>query len=222
MNNPLDERHVRLDDFESRVSTVEFSPEVWAVLARLGQPVSANQVASLVNQTPEAVLQAFERLTKARLIRKEKEAAIGWAQFVSKPAPTPVVATRCPAPASLAADGAGPVVSIRLGTMPTARPEVNFRLGATRAGGEAAKASAGWRLKPVLDAISGSVGGGIPGQLLLCKVFLQVPPDLLKASGIASVTSVDDSARVSDPRLRAAIIAAARMHAKVDVAALAA
>lgn len=220
MNNPLDERYVRLDDFESRVSTVEFSPEVWAVLAQLGQPVAANQVAPLVKQTPDAVLKAFGRLTEARLIRKEKE-AIGWAQFVSRPAPKPTVATRCPAPAALTVDGAGPIVSVRLGDMPTARPEVNYRVGA-RPAGQAATASTGWLLKPVLDAIAGSVGGGIPGQLLLCKVFLQVPPDLLKASGIASVTSVDASARVSDPRLRAAIISAARIHAKVDVAPLAA
>lgn len=218
MNSPFDERHIRLDDFESRVASVEFSPEIWAVLAQLGQPATANQVALLVNQSPDEVLKAFALLVPVRLIRKE---VIGWAQFVARPVAKPVVVVRCPAPKALIENGAGPLVSVRLGTVPSDRPLVNVRLGGPLQRGDKTAVS-GWRLKPVLDAIAGSVGGGIPGQLLLCKVFLQVPPGLLKSSGIASATSVDAEARITDPLLRAAIISAARIHAKVDVAALAA
>ena len=73
----------------------------------------------------------------------------------------------------------------------------------------------------MLDAIGASAGGGVPGQLLVLKVFLQVPADLLKQSGIQSVNTVDANFVVTDPRLRAAIIDAAKKHANVDVSALA-
>jgi len=185
MNSPFDERHIRLDDFESRVASVEFSPEIWAVLAQLGQSATANQVALLVNQSPDEVLKAFAILVPVPLIRKE---VIRWAQLVARPVVKHAVVSRCFAPEALIENGTGPLVSVRLGTVPSDRPLVNVRLGSPLQRGDKTAVS-GWRSKPVLDAVASSVSGGIPGQLLLCKVFLQEPPDLLKSSGIASATT---------------------------------
>lgn len=208
MKLSLDERHVRLEDFESRVAGLEFSPEVWTVLARLDQARSAAEVAPLAGLAPELVAQAFDRLVAAKLIRKAA-AAMGWAEFAARPA--------APAPAAPAKPAAtGSAVSLRLGPAPVP-PVVSIRL----ARGEGAPDSPAWRLRPVLDAISAKGGGGIPGQLLVYKVFLQVPADLLKASGIESVNTVSDSLVVRDVRLRSAIIEAARQHAGIDVAPIA-
>lgn len=224
MKNPADERHVRLDDFESRVAGLEFAPEVWAVFAQLDKARSASEIAPLVKLKPEVVQKALAELVKAGIIRKQ---AMGWKEFAARPAPAPAAAApvpsapavmaACPAPQALMADGGAPVVSLRVGTRPEARPHVTLRVGA-----EPISDGPPWRLRPVLDAISASVGGGIPGQLLVVKVFLQVPADLLKAAGVDSINAVPDSLTVRDTRLRAAIIEASRKHANLDVSALAA
>lgn len=81
-------------------------------------------------------------------------------------------------------------------------------------------ASVSWKLRPILDAIGASVGGGIPGQLLIYKVFLQLPPDLLQAAGLQSLSAVDEHFTVTHPALRNALVEAARRHASIDVASL--
>lgn len=202
-----DERHVRLDDFESRVAGLQFPPEVWGVLARLDQARSAAEIAPLASLPVETVAQALARLVEAKLIRKA--AAMGWAEFAAQPAASS-------APASAAA--ASPIVALRLGAPASARPVVSLRV----ARGEPATEAPAWRLRPVIDAISAKAGGGVPGQLLVLKVFLQVPADLLKAAGIESVNTVTDAVLIRDVRLRSAIIEAARQHANIDVTALAA
>lgn len=203
-----DERHVRLDDFESRVAGLQFPPEVWGVLARLDQARSAAEIAPLAALPVETVSQALARLVEAKLIRKA--AAMGWAEFAAQPA-----AASASAPAAAVAS---PSVALRLGAPAPARPVVSLRV----ARGEPATEAPAWRLRPVIDAISAKAGGGVPGQLLVLKVFLQVPADLLKAAGIESVNTVTDAVLIRDVRLRSAIIEAARQHANIDVTALAA
>lgn len=203
MKSPLDERHVRTDDFQSKVAGLEFAPEVWAVFSQLEHARSANEIAPLVKQSGEVVQAAVDRLAKAGLIRKQ---SVGWTEFASAAPKNPDA----------------PVVSLRLGNAPAAAPQVSLRLGgAPVAGGKPAPAALGWKLRPVLDAIGATAGGGVPGQLLVLKVFLQVPADLLKQAGIQSVNTVGADFVVTDPRLRAAIIDAAKKHANIDVAPLA-
>lgn len=221
MKSPLDERHVRTDDFQSRVAGLEFAPEVWAVFAQLEQARSANEIAPLVKLSAEAAHAAVERLAKAGLVRKQ---AVGWNEFASAaPAAAPASKPAAAAPSSLGSEVAGsPVISLRIGTVSSARPQVSMRLGGPAAtDGKPAAAAPGWKLRPVLDAIGATAGGGVPGQLLVLKVFLQVPADLLKQSGIQSVNTVGPDFVVTDPRLRIAIIEAAKKHAKLDVTALA-
>lgn len=220
MKSPLDERHVRTDDFQSRVAGLEFAPEVWAVFAQLEQARSANEIAPLVKLTAEAAHVAVETLAKAGLVRKQ---AVGWNEFAAA-APAAVSASKpAAAPSSIGSDVAGsPVISLRIGTVSSARPQVSMRLGGPAStDGKPAAAAPGWKLRPVLDAIGATAGGGVPGQLLVLKVFLQVPADLLKQSGIQSINTVDANFVVTDLRLRAAIIEAAKKHANLDVTALA-
>lgn len=203
MKSPLDERHVRTDDFQSKVAGLEFAPEVWTVFSQLEHARSANEIAPLAKLSAEVVQGAIERLGKAGLIRKQ---SVGWNEFAAA------------APKSSDA----PVVSLRLGNAPvSAAPQVSLRLGGAAAAGKPQPAAQGWKLRPVLDAIGATAGGGVPGQLLVIKVFLQVPADLLKQSGIQSINTVAPDFSVTDPRLRAAIIDAAKKHANIDVTALA-
>ncbi|MBC8009729.1 MAG: hypothetical protein H7067_06505, partial [Burkholderiales bacterium] len=133
MKSPLDERHVRTDDFQSRVAGVEFAPEIWAVFAQLEQARSANDVAPLVKLPAEAVHTAIGRLVQAGLLRKQ---AVGWNEFASAaPASSgPASKPASPAASSLGASVAGsPVISLRLGTASTTRAQVSMRLGGAAA-----------------------------------------------------------------------------------------
>ena len=72
----------------------------------------------------------------------------------------------------------------------------------------------------MIDAIGARAGGGLAGQLLVYRVFLQVPADLLQAAGLHSLSLVDDHFTVNHAPLRKAIVDAARHHADVDLAGL--
>jgi hypothetical protein len=80
----------------------------------------------------------------------------------------------------------------------------------------------GLRLRPVLDAIGAKAGGGVAGQLLVYRVFLQIPTELMRAAGLNSLNLVDDQFTLRHPELRAALADTARRHAGVDIEALAA
>ena len=78
----------------------------------------------------------------------------------------------------------------------------------------------GLRLRPILDAIGAKAGGGVAGQLLVYRVFLQIPTKLMQAAGLHSLNLVDDHFTIPNPSLRAALAEAARQHAGVDIDAL--
>jgi hypothetical protein len=219
MNPALDRRYVRCPDFETRVAGLEFAPEVWSVFARLDQPCSANDLAGTLQLSPEAVLAALEQLASAQLIRKH---AMGWNEFAAaaQSAPTPPAS----APAQVVRPAPDAAVSLRLAPAKEIRhPFLSLRIVQSASSARPAGASDDmrpWKLKPALDAISASAGGGIPGQLLVYKIFLQLPPELLKAANIESPAAVDEHHVVTDPRLRDALFEAARVHAGIDLARL--
>jgi hypothetical protein len=97
---------------------------------------------------------------------------------------------------------------------------VNLRIAATRS--PAAASTDGLRLRPILEAIGAKAGGGVAGQLLVYRVFLQIPTELMHAAGIHSLSLVDDQFTLRHPELRAALADTARRHAGVDIEALAA
>jgi hypothetical protein len=201
---PLDPaaRYTRSKDFESRVAGLEFSPEVWSVFSLLEQPVNAQEIAAALLIPVPKVLEALETLSAAALIQAK---AIGWAEFAQRP--------KSALPAATRADGDAPV-AIRLAPSHPLPPAfVSLRLAAA----PAAAPEKGWKLRPALDALSKAAGGGVPGQLLVYKVFLQLPTDRLKAAGIDSVASVSPDFILRDAILRDRLIEAARAHASVDL-----
>jgi hypothetical protein len=210
---PLDPetRYTRTPDFESRAAGLEFPPEVWSALSVLEQPSNAREIAAALLAPLPAALLALERLLEAGLVQAK---AIGWREFAQRP--------KNPVPAATRALGDA-IVSIRLSPATKLQPAlVNLRLGsapAPAAGGASASAAtaAGWKLRPALDAIAESAGGGVPGQLLVYKVFLQLPPELLKKNGIESVSTIPPDYVLQDPALRDALIAAAQSHASIDL-----
>jgi len=70
------------------------------------------------------------------------------------------------------------------------------------------------RLSAVVDFITSLVGNIAVGQVLVYRVFLRVPPELLLAEDIASVYLVNDSSMVTGEKLQQAIADAVRSVAK--------
>lgn len=116
-----------------------------------------------------------------------------------------------------------PAISLRIASAPRSTSDasaLNLHLSpSTAAGGD--RAAPGLRLRPILDAIGAKAGGGVAGQLLVYRVFLQIPTELMQAAGIHSLNLVDDHFTLTHPELRAALAETARRHAGVDIEALA-
>lgn len=196
-------RFTRVPGFEARAAGLQLAPEVWSVFSLLEQAADAREIAAALLSPVPAVLQALDALREAGLIQAQ---AIGWTEFAKRPKSPVPAATRAPGDA---------VVSIRIvPAIPRAPALVSFRLGEARA----AVAPAVWKLRPALDAIAATAGGGVPGQLLVYKLFLLIPPDLLKASGIESVNAIGPDFQFTDPRLRDTLIGIAREHVSLDLA----
>ena len=70
------------------------------------------------------------------------------------------------------------------------------------------------RLSAVVDFVTSLVGNISVGQLLVYRVFLRVPPELLLAEEIASVYLVNDSSLIQGEKLQKAIADAVNAVAK--------
>ncbi|HSI08984.1 MAG TPA: hypothetical protein VK985_10400 [Rariglobus sp.] len=129
-----------------------------------------------------------------------------------------------PPPAPIVAPPALPLLRFRIASDRPAAPAPVIRLRIASPGAvvtaASEAASSKWRLRPVLDAIGAKAGGGVAGQLLVYRVFLNVPSDLMQAAGLHSLSFVDDHFVATHAPLRAAIVKAARTHAGLDVAPL--
>jgi hypothetical protein len=157
------------------------------------------------------------------------------------PSPAPIVVGQRTTPVTPAPFPASPVLSVSVSpplapVAPPPAPAIRFRLASDRrptrapapvislrlatAGAIAPRAttsSSRWRLRPVLDAIGAKAGGGLAGQLLVYRVFLHVPTDLMQAGGLHSLSFVDENFVATHAPLRSAIIKAARTHAQVEL-----
>jgi hypothetical protein len=72
-------------------------------------------------------------------------------------------------------------------------------------------------LKPVIDFIQNSAGSGTLGQLTVYRVFLKIPPHLLKEARIQSVKFVNDDFRIESPELQQAIRSAVKRTLNKEV-----
>lgn len=70
------------------------------------------------------------------------------------------------------------------------------------------------RLSAVVDYITSLVGNTALGQILVYRVFLRIPPDLLQAEDIASVHLVNDNSLIKSEALQKAIADAVLAVAK--------
>ncbi len=74
----------------------------------------------------------------------------------------------------------------------------------------------GWKLRPLLQSIIARGGGGTPGHLLVYRVFLQVPSELMVRAGLHTLSLADETYTIRDPDLYRAIAISMR-----DVAGIA-
>jgi hypothetical protein len=80
--------------------------------------------------------------------------------------------------------------------------------------GTSAKGGRTMKLNAVVDYITSLVGNISLGQLLVYRVFLRVPPDLLLAEDIASVHLANDTSVIQGEKLQKAIADAVGAVAK--------
>ena len=223
----LADRYIRSDDFATRIDGVELAPEVWAVFAQLAQARNAAELADHLKRDIEAVNAALRRLVRRKLIRKHVLAWRDYAATSQSAAGVPACQPAIPAtPARPAPAPRSPILSFRV-TSPEkpARPApaISFSIDSSRPAATKPMPSVnteGLRLRPVLDAIGAKAGGGVAGQLLVYRVFLQIPTELMQAAGLHSLNLVDDQFTLRHPELRAALADTARRHAGVDIEAL--
>ena len=137
--------------------------------------------------------------------------------------PFPFAPPVAPAPVAIRS----PIISFRISSSTASTkpaPTISLRIESTHASvtspTPAASTTGGPRLRPILDAIGAKAGGGIAGQLLVYRVFLQIPTELMHAAGLHSLSLVDDTYTIPNQELRNALVAAARQHAGVDIDAL--
>lgn len=136
---------------------------------------------------------------------------------------SPVLSVSVSPPPAPIAPPSAPTIRFRLASdrrpSPTPVPAISLRIATAGAitPRTTTSTSARWRLRPVLDAIGAKAGGGLAGQLLVYRVFLNVPTDLMQAGGLHSLSFVDENFVATHAPLRTAIIKAARTHAQVEV-----
>ena len=241
------DRYIRCEDFASRIDGIELSPDIWAVFAQLIRSRTPAELAEHLKLDVKTVNSALRSLVRRKLVRKH---VLAWrdyaaaspsssppattthfegstAPFIETPPPAPKApVTRAPLPAT--ASPRSPIISFRISSASLpARPApvVSLRIGpATRAAAPAGHPHPlpdGTRLRPIIDAITAKAGGGIAGQLLVYRVFLQIPTELMHAAGLHSLNLVDDNFKIPNAAFRAALATAARRHADVDIDELA-
>ncbi len=74
-----------------------------------------------------------------------------------------------------------------------------------------------WKLHPLLKAIEQKGGGGLPGQLLVYRVFIHVPAEMMHAAGIQSLSLVDENVMIHDRAFYDALCQAAHAVASLDL-----
>ena len=73
-----------------------------------------------------------------------------------------------------------------------------------------------FHLRPLIDFIVSTAGGGTKGQLAVYRVFCKVPNQLLLKSRITSLNLVGDDFEIQDPDLKARLLESTRAVLGVD------
>jgi hypothetical protein len=123
-------------------------------------------------------------------------------------APVPVP----PPPLATGASSVTPPTPIAPPPLPTATAPVPASALPEKA--SAGKSTRAMKLSSVVDYLTSLVGNISLGQLLVYRVFLRVPPDLLLAEDIASVHLANDTSVIQGEKLQKAIADAVNAVAK--------
>jgi hypothetical protein len=123
-----------------------------------------------------------------------------------KPQPAPA-----PVPAPPAAAGSPPAI-VTPPPLPTATAPVPVSAATEKT--NPARVGRVMKLSAVVDYLTSLVGNISLGQLLVYRVFLRVPPDLLLAEDIASVHLANDTSLIQGEKLQKAIADAVNVVAK--------
>jgi hypothetical protein len=198
--------------FRQTASCAERIPELqlrnieWSILFTLNSERTIHDLARLLTITVDRAAKAIEHLHELGLV---EEAEISYDQYMRNSGQG-VAAEEISTMSEFLAQGRA--TEAELQAPPTARPGQRPMTLPPLPGSEPRPASPTaptLRLGALIEFIVRQAASNTEGQLAAYRIFLRVPPDLLKRNGIVSLSLVEDSTVVTDPELQTALLSAA-------------
>lgn len=197
---------------------IRLTPPEWRLFMAADGRANLADLARRLELSGEAMVLLAAKLKAAGLLAvADYSAAEFHEQFAStaEPEPTPVVAARAMptevAPRKFSASlkrrthgVAGAAAPTTAGRAETVSPAPALPIAVT------AERTESFHLRPLIDFIVSTAGGGTKGQLAVYRVFCKVPNDLLLKSRITSLNLVGDDFEIQDTQLKTRLLEATR------------
>ncbi len=214
----LGDQYTRAGNWETVARDLHMRRAAWRVLFALEGKMSGQQVADLTGASAERIPGIMRELVEHGLVVHEAvavEHAVVARQSVTRtgtgPAAvnvSPLIPQQSPRVTSRFANedlSQTPDPDFAQEQEPAHSEEVEDDAPVFAAEANGHLADGGVLLKPIIDYIQNLSGPGTLGQLTVYRVFLKVPPGLLKDARIQSVKFVDDNFRIENVELLRAI-----------------
>jgi len=227
-NHHLPRVYERTPDFDSKAEEMRLSFLDWKIVFALDGLKSAADVALEFGLTEPRANEVFNRLAESGIVAEfqlslseYRERIKSQPVVVKSPAPAVSVPASEPEPAPVAFE-ALPIRPTALDPSRFASPEQKTAGNGNGAEPRSESISASvsrsprgainfslkkrFKLKSAIDFIHGHAGGGTLGELAVYRVFMQVPSDLLRETGLRKMDFNDDTIEIDNPKLRQAIV----------------
>ncbi len=214
----LQRTYERTSDFDSKAQELRLPVLDWKLAFALDGLKSGVEVARELRLSESRANEVLERLHTKGLIAEEEISLTQFRERLAAAPPTieaeepltpagnqqpagiplPLISTsirRASPPDSLAANGIDARTEAPAPIAPRpARGAINFSLKKR------------FKLKSAIDFIHGHAGGGTAGELAVYRVFMQVPGELLRDTGLEKLDFSNESIEIDNPKLRQAIV----------------
>ncbi|MFQ3669936.1 MAG: hypothetical protein SNJ84_00600 [Verrucomicrobiia bacterium] len=189
-----------------RIPTVRLRNIEWSILFTLNEERTVHDLARLLSITVDRALKAINHLIELELI---EEAEISYDQYMRNSGQG-AAAEELSSMAEFLAQGRATDEQIQAKPPPPRSFQLPPLPGTqTRSPSpDPEPAPRSLRLGALIEFIVQQAPSQTEGQLAAYRIFLRVPPDLLKRNGIVSLSLLEDSTLVNDPELQTALLSA--------------